>query len=144
MYEFKSSSFFMLSEMSFNSKWPKRQWLMSSPSTYVIKLCPFNLSEPEVCDSFPVLKYLLQWTWPVASSLQHHPLLQGCCGQLCTVRTLSWRRRKGRSHYIQTPWGRAISSNQYCLLICTKVCYRLAEPMPLSVLIISPLYPVTQ
>lgn len=89
----------MLSEMSFNSKWPKRQWLVSSPSTYdIIKLCPFNLSEPEVCDSFPVLKHLLWWTWPVASSLQHHSLLQGCCGQLCTLRTLSRRRRKGWFH----------------------------------------------
>lgn len=51
----------MLFEMSFNSKWPKRWWFVSSPSAYVIKLCPFNSSESEVCESFPVLKYLPWW-----------------------------------------------------------------------------------
>lgn len=56
----------MLSEMSFSSQWPKRQWFVSPPSASVIKVCLFSPSKPEVYDSFPVLlKCLLLLTWSV-------------------------------------------------------------------------------
>lgn len=142
--------------MSFDAQWPKRPWTSCLCPLYLHERhCPFHPSEPEVCDSFPVLEYLrwltrsvacrmLSWleiwgpqakysreifsvslpglpqffsflmlvsltfsckaSWFQASA----PLfLWGCCIQLCTLRTLSWRRRKGRSHLHSDPWGQS-------------------------------------